>query len=188
MIESLVGVEVTATRQKGGKPVNGVADPGGVKLPPVTACAVVTVACGSVNDARPVQLVPAKLGAPARKKALRQADDTTNDFKPQLMAFLPMCSAQSRRDAGMMAACCAALTIISAGRRRKKAQAGIVSFLVSEILGEPYRRRLSFGARPLTSGAASRRIARSGVEARLLSKTVRSCRGHARRTDRRRVG
>jgi hypothetical protein len=64
MLESEVGVSVAATRQQGGRPVIGVAEPGGVKLPVVLSIAEVIVVSCSCKDWRLVHGV-AIAGVPA---------------------------------------------------------------------------------------------------------------------------
>src|SRR5437016_6980350 len=63
MCESLVGVANAATRQKSGRFVIGVEEPGGVNDPPVTDSAVVIVVLGSVRFAKFEQESAAAVGA-----------------------------------------------------------------------------------------------------------------------------
>src|SRR5260221_6542985 len=59
MLESAVGLMLPATRQKSGRPVSVLLLPGGVKLPPVTCCAIVITASGGSGPARLAQGVAA---------------------------------------------------------------------------------------------------------------------------------
>ncbi len=59
MLESAVGRMLPATRQKSGRPVSVLLLPGGVKLPPVTCCAIVITASGGSGPARLAQGVAA---------------------------------------------------------------------------------------------------------------------------------
>ncbi len=88
MDESLVGVETPATRQKGGNPVCATVEPGGVKLPPVTDCAAVMVACGSDSVARLSQVAAAAGMVPATTAA-SETVESARDLKRSIMAFLP---------------------------------------------------------------------------------------------------
>src|SRR5260221_10360110 len=88
MCESLVGAETPATRQNCGRPVKAVVEPGGVKLPPVTDCAAVMVACGSDSVARLSQ-VAAEAGMAPATTAASAAVQRTKDLKPTLMAVFP---------------------------------------------------------------------------------------------------
>jgi hypothetical protein len=81
----MVGVDVTATLQKGGRPVNGVVEPGGVKLPLMICWAVVTLASGSDSPARLWQL-GAAARSPATRSAATETVENTNDFNATLMA------------------------------------------------------------------------------------------------------
>src|SRR5712692_3829118 len=88
MDESLVGVETPATRQKGGNPVCATVEPGGVKLPPVTDCAAVMVACGSDSVARLSQVVAAAAGMAPATTAASETVERAKDLKRSIMAFL----------------------------------------------------------------------------------------------------
>src|ERR1700719_4497686 len=88
MCESLVGVDVPATRQKAGSPVSAVVEPGGVKLPPVTDCAAVMVACCSDRLAKLSQVAAAAGMAPATTAA-SETVERTRDLKRSIMVFLP---------------------------------------------------------------------------------------------------
>jgi hypothetical protein len=83
--ESLVGVDVTAIRQNGGKPVCVAVDPGGVKLPLVTDCATVIVACGSATPARLSQVCAV---ADAPEQIAANESDHTNSLGLNVMRFL----------------------------------------------------------------------------------------------------
>src|SRR5579871_1806993 len=92
MCESVVGVEVTATRQNGGRAVRAAVAPGGVKLPLVIDCAAVTVACGSVSAARlsqvaaaagPAAAIPAIAESAERKTVLRGILLTSPPLRPE---------------------------------------------------------------------------------------------------------
>src|SRR5574341_427320 len=66
MRESAVGVDVTAIRQNAGSPVSGVEELGGVKLPLVMDCAVVTLAFGRASPDR-LSHVAALAGGAAKR-------------------------------------------------------------------------------------------------------------------------
>jgi len=80
MWESLVGVENPATRQKVGKPVIGVVEPGGVNDPLVIDCAVVIVVLGNVRLARSEQESAAADAAMSAILASR-AEQNNHPFK-----------------------------------------------------------------------------------------------------------
>src|SRR5579863_5111274 len=88
MVESLVGVDVTATRQKGGSPVNGVVEPGGVKVPPVIDWASVTVAFGNGRLDRLSQ-VAAPAGLPMAKSAASEIVENNSLFQVMLIPVPP---------------------------------------------------------------------------------------------------
>src|SRR5579883_2353817 len=88
MVESLVGVDVTATRQKGGRPVRGVVEPGGVNVPPVIDWAAVIEACGKERLDRLSQ-VAALAGLPMANTAASEIVDNNTPFQVMFIVVPP---------------------------------------------------------------------------------------------------
>src|SRR5437764_533242 len=76
--ESLVGVSVAATRQNGGRFINGWEAPGGTSDPAVTGVAMVIRVCGtfsSVSDSQRTVAAARDENAPKMMIAIAMADD-----------------------------------------------------------------------------------------------------------------